>query len=84
MMSRRITKTSAFVAACLAWSAVAMAQTNILTNGDFEADAEGTTIGGTDFIDTTTITGWRVFAVGGATASATVTTAAALLIERRH
>ena len=54
-----------------------MAQTNILTNGDFEADAEGTTIGGTDFIDATTITGWRVFAVGGATASATVTSAAA-------
>jgi hypothetical protein len=63
-------------AGCLSSGPVAVAQSNILTNGDFESDLEGTTIGGTDFIDTTTITGWRVFAVGGATASATVTSAA--------
>jgi hypothetical protein len=56
--------------------AVALAQTNILTNGDFEADPEGTMGGGTNVIDTSSITGWRIFAVGDATGTATVTSAA--------
>jgi hypothetical protein len=54
----------------------ASAQTNILTNGDFETDPEGTTAGGTDAINVDVITGWRMFAVGGATGTATVTSAA--------
>jgi|GEM_PF-4632026 len=51
-------------------------QPNILTNGDFEADPEGTVGGGTDVIDSTSVTGWRIFGVGGATGTATVTSAA--------
>ena len=62
-------------AGCMS-SGPAQAQSNILTNGDFEADPEGTMGGGTDVIDTTTITGWRIFAVVGATSTATVTSAA--------
>jgi len=54
----------------------ANAPNNILFNGDFEIDPEGTTAGGTDVIDSTTITGWRAFGVGGATGIATVTSAA--------
>jgi len=61
---------------CLTTGRIAVAQQNILVNGDFEADADGTMGGGTDVIDVTSITGWRIFAVGGATGSATVTSAA--------
>jgi len=61
---------------CLSMSRIAVAQQNILVNGDFEADAEGTMGGGTDVIDVTSITGWRIFGVGGATGTATVTSAA--------
>ncbi len=50
---------------------------NILTNGDFETDSEGTTSGGSDIIDPTTITGWRFYAISGANGSAKVTSAAA-------
>lgn len=54
----------------------ASAQTNILQNGDFEADPEGTTVTVTGGGEVNAITGWRYFAVNGATASATVTEAA--------
>lgn len=57
-------------------TSAALAQPNILTNGDFEADLEGTFGGGTDVVDTGSITGWRVFGVGGQTGTATVTSAA--------
>src|SRR5262245_26502119 len=63
-------------AAVLSSVAAARGQTNILMNGDFEADPEGTVAGGTDVIDVTSITGWRTFGVGGATGTATVKAAA--------
>lgn len=50
---------------------------NILTNGDFEADPDGTQVTGHDFVNTTTITGWRAFAVSGAAATMRVTSEAA-------
>ena len=50
---------------------------NLLAQGDFEDTADGTTVTGHDFIDTSTIDGWRCFAVNGASASFTVTSAAA-------
>ncbi len=75
-MARRIFCALAVMAACSASHRAAWAQTNIFTNGDFEADAEGTMAGGTDVIDVGVITGWRMFAVGGATGTATVTSAA--------
>lgn len=50
---------------------------NILTNGDFEDDPEGTVSGGSNVVDPSTITGWRFYAVDGANGSATVTSAAA-------
>ncbi len=49
---------------------------NILFNGDFEVDPEGTVAGGTNVIDTASIAGWRAFGVGDATGTATVTSAA--------
>jgi len=51
--------------------------TNVLTNGDFEADPEGTQRTGHDFVDTTTFTAWRFFAVGGAAATMRIASEAA-------
>ena len=64
------------------WRAVATTEAEAvfpaaLVNPDFEDDPDGTTTGGEGFIDVSTITGWRHFAVGGASSSATVTSAAA-------
>ncbi len=50
---------------------------NILTNGDFESDPDGTEVTGHDFINVTTFTRWRAFAVSGAAATMRVTSAAA-------
>jgi len=69
-------KTLVAVVVWMASGALVIAQPNILTNGDFEADSEGAVGGGTNVIDTTSITGWRVFGVGDATGTATVTSAA--------
>jgi hypothetical protein len=49
---------------------------NILQNGDFEADPEGTAVNVTGGGEVDVISGWRFFAVNGATGSATVTEAA--------
>jgi hypothetical protein len=76
IMTTRILRALALAMACFSGVRPAWAQTNILTNGDFETDPEGTTAGGTDTIDVGVITGWRMFAVGGATGTATVTSAA--------
>ncbi len=50
---------------------------NLLAQGDFEDTPEGTTVSGHDYIDVGTIDGWRCFAVSSASASFTVTSAAA-------
>lgn len=55
----------------------AWAQPNLLSNGDFEADAEGTTTPAGDFISPgSVVSGWRVFSVGAAGGQMTVTSAA--------
>lgn len=65
------------VGSCLgAAGNLAHGQANLLENGDFEADPEGTTLTVAGSGDNSTISGWRVFAVNGATGSATVTAAA--------
>lgn len=50
---------------------------NLLTNGSFESSPAGTNVTGSDFHDVSTIAGWRAFAVSGAAATMTVTSAAA-------
>ncbi len=55
----------------------ARAGVNLLTNGSFEAAADGTTLTGSDFLDVGTIPGWRAFAVAGGAATMSVTGAAA-------
>jgi hypothetical protein len=50
---------------------------NLLTNGSFEADPDGTTITGSDFHNVGGITAWRAFAVAGGAATMQVTSAAA-------
>lgn len=53
------------------------AQPNLLTNGDFEIDAEGTITPPGDFVAPgTVVTGWRAFSVAGAGGAMTVTSAA--------
>lgn len=54
-----------------------VAKGNLISNGGFEADPDGTQVTGNDFIETATITDWRAFAVGGAGATFTVAGAAA-------
>ncbi|MGB9623600.1 MAG: PEP-CTERM sorting domain-containing protein [Phycisphaerae bacterium] len=56
---------------------VAVSGANLLPNGDFEADPDGTMRTGQDYVDTTTFTQWRAFAVGGAGSTFRVTSAAA-------
>lgn len=72
---RRRSATIVFVAALTAFATVAWGQPNLLSNGDFEIDAEGTTTPGGDFINSS-ITGWRTFSVGNAGGQMTVTSAA--------
>ncbi len=76
MNSNLVNKLFLVVVTWIVSGAVAIAQPNILLNGDFEADPEGTVGGGTDVVDATSITGWRAFGVGGVTGMATVTSAA--------
>lgn len=53
------------------------AQPNLLPNGNFEADAEGTVTPAGDFISPgSVVSGWRVFSVAGAGGQMTVTSAA--------
>jgi hypothetical protein len=53
-------------------------ETNLLPNGDFEADPAGTAVVGEDFgNDTSTFTEWRVFAINGASVAVTSTAQAA-------
>jgi hypothetical protein len=56
---------------------IAVSGANLLPNGDFEADPDGTMRTGQDYVDTTTFTQWRAFAVGGAGSTFKVTSAAA-------
>jgi len=56
---------------------IAVSGANLLPNGDFEADPDGTMKTGHDYVDTTTFTQWRAFAVGGAGSTFKVTSAAA-------
>jgi len=72
-----VKRTLGVVVACAALCAAQSANANLITNGGFEADPAGTSASGTDFVDVSTITDWRAFAVGGATAAFTVEAAAA-------
>jgi len=71
-------RAAVLIAACVALRAgLVQAQPNLLSNGDFEADAEGVTTPGGDFgAPGTIVSGWRVFSVGGAGGQMTVTAAA--------
>ena len=76
MKMMKIRKMLLVIALAVVSSATGTAWGNLLTNGGFEVDPDGTQVTGSDFIDTTTITDWRVFAVGGAEATFTISSAA--------
>lgn len=68
---------SRFAVGAVAAFVVSAASANFLTNGGFETDPAGTEVTGSDYIINNSITGYRTFAVGGAEATYTVSTAAA-------
>lgn len=65
------------VACLMVAAAPAIGSGNLLTNGDYEVDPNGTTVSGSDFHVVDVISGWRTFAVAGGAATMTVTDLAA-------
>ncbi len=80
IVSRHAGRGVLFVVAVASGAVLAAGATlhaNILANGDFEADPDGTTVVAQDAVIKNAITAWRVFGVGGAKGTAKVTGAAA-------
>ncbi len=76
MKTMEIRMTLMAAATCATLSVAGFANGNLITNGGFEADADGTTVSG-NFVDSTTFTNWRAFAVGDQMATFTVNAASA-------
>lgn len=74
---RRLSTALSLAALIAVMAQPAWAQPNLFTNGDFEADVEGTATPAGDFIiPGSVVTGWRTFSVGAAGGQMTVTAAA--------